>query len=426
MHPASPQKVDRASNLLTNPVRDNNNNNNNTTTRGNTALDNTAHDNNAVDQSRFSNTDQDLQGVGSHLTMGGGEQPPTHTQDKVPGAALQEANVEHDEANWPTIKFDLPVGHGADWTTEDDLEAQWWTNPQSVPSFSNNQVNANTQASGAAQWWTFPLNAPSVDNNQVNASTQASDVAQWWTNYQDAPSTGNNQVNASTPAATQNLNERGIDSATWPNVSEHHAADFRTNDHSRPYLRSDTQSYPQSGWDPKTSQQGMQGLWTRDQLTATKHYGPVQDQSSMGWGTTPELTTGDQTESFVSDNNAFANPTMSGRVNAPGPEEMGTMTSFGGYPTIDDTTTQSYTPNMIEERSSADEPAFNKRGGLFDVATYQNQFEMPDDSTSVHPSRGPISPPKGLPNQYSMNTSYEYDLPDADPPANDGSFNGYT
>ena len=270
-------------------------------------------------------------------------------------------------------------------------------------------MNASTLASGVAEWWTNPQNAPSISNNQETASTQPSGEA-FQAEYR--------------PAATQDLNERSIEGTTWLNVSEQHAANSRTNDHSRPYLPSDTQSYLQSNWDPKTSQQGMEGLWTRNQLTATAHYGPVQDQSSMSWGSTPGLTTGLRTESFVSDT-ASANPTMSVGMIAPGSEEAGTTTSFGGHPTINDTTTQSYAPNMTREHSSADEPAFNMGGGLFDVASNQNRFDMPDDSTSVHHSGAPISAGKGLPNEYSMNTLYEYDLPDADPSANDGPFYGY-
>jgi hypothetical protein len=387
--PASPQGFDGEDNLL-----------------AYTTQDNIPRDHTTLSQSSFSNIEKDLQGVGSHLTMGGGEQPPTLTQDEV-----QEANVERDEASWPAIKIDLPEGFGADWNADDDLEALWWKNSQDAPSIGNSQVNASTQASDLALWWTNSQDAPSNGNDQANTSQQAGVVA-FQAEYR--------------PAATQDLNERSIETTTWPKVSEHHAANLRSNEHSRSHLHSDRQSYLQSSWDPKTSQQGMQGLWTRDQLTATANYGPVQDQFSVSWETTPGLTTGLRTESFVSDNSSAADPTMSDRMHAPGPEEVDTVTSFGGFPTIKDTTTQYHTPNMMLEHSSAYEPAFNMGEALFDMGSYQNQFVMAGDSTSVHPSHASISTGKGLPDEKSMNPLYEYDLPDAHPSANDGPFYGYT
>jgi hypothetical protein len=101
-------------------------------------------------RSRFLDSEKDLQGVGSHLPMYGGEHLLKHTQDEAAGAALELPVAERIEANWPAINVSPPENFGANWTQEDDLDALWRLNPGIAPSMGNDasiQIGAFNQAS---------------------------------------------------------------------------------------------------------------------------------------------------------------------------------------------------------------------------------------------------------------------------------------
>jgi hypothetical protein len=80
----------------------------------------------------LTSAESDLSGIGSHITMGGGEDPPQNGQDEAAATSAEEKDAE-DLWNNPMVNYPLPTNFGAGWEVNAGLKALWQASPGISP-----------------------------------------------------------------------------------------------------------------------------------------------------------------------------------------------------------------------------------------------------------------------------------------------------
>jgi hypothetical protein len=89
--------------------------------------------NNSVPEDlEMTSAENDLSGIGSHITMGGGEDPPQHGQDVAAAMPAEEKDAE-ELWNNPIVNYPLPTNFGAGWEVNAGLKALWQASPGISP-----------------------------------------------------------------------------------------------------------------------------------------------------------------------------------------------------------------------------------------------------------------------------------------------------